>query len=71
MPCTNPRGIQQIKTLGEQCFPSRGQILEEACEDCIKYHYGNLVIALYPHSDRDYRLVILFADEDTIVYQAL
>ena len=65
----NMRDASQISTLGKQVFPSKGNTLVEAYQDCMKEHYGYLVLDLSPHVQDEYRMRShIFPNEDPVVY---
>jgi hypothetical protein len=64
----NKRDVNQIKTLGRQLFPHKGDILLESYLDATKKPYGYLLLDLHPRSDERYMLRSqIFPEEGDIV----
>ena len=65
----NPRGISQVSTLGQQCFPGQKGMLTECYLDCMKEDFGYLFLDFSPRGDPKYRIRShIFPGEDPIVY---
>jgi hypothetical protein len=66
----NKRDVNQIKTLGRQLFPKRGDILLEAYLDATEEPFGYLLLDLHPRSDEKFMLrsKLFKEDEDMILY---
>jgi hypothetical protein len=66
----NKRDVNQIKTLGRQLFPKRGDILLEAYLDATNEPFGYLLLDLHPRSDEKYmlRTKLFKEDEDMVLY---
>jgi hypothetical protein len=66
----NKRDVNQIKTLGRQLFPKRGDILLESYLDATKEPFGYLLLDLHPRSDEKYMLRsrLFKENEDMVLY---
>ena len=66
----NARDLQQIKCLGRQIFPSKGECFVNAYKDSTQQPYGYLVIDLSPTACEQLRLrTNIFPGEDPIIYK--
>jgi hypothetical protein len=65
----NKRDINQIKTLGRQLFPGKGDTLLHSYSDATSKPYGYLLVDLHPKSDETYMMrTQIFPNEDMILY---
>ena len=66
----NARDLQQIKCLGRQIFPSKGEHFVNAYKDSTQYPFGYLVIDLSPTGCEQLRVrTNIFPGEDPIIYK--
>lgn len=65
----NKRDVNQIKSLGRQLFPGKGDILLQAYSDATAKPYGYLLIDLHPKSEESYMMrTQIFPSEDMVLY---